>query len=599
MSRTLEAKRELAAARQALDAGDPRHAAHHAAGALALTPLDPAVRAVVDELVVLPAPGLGGLMRRALGGDKRAAPLFEDNGFVGNVAARARGHELRAELDEALALVMQIAFQITDRAFVNWACELARAGSGPLECGLLMTAYTGLATPTMGLLRLRPAEQAFFAPWADLADAYLGRASDEDRVSVCIAASAFSRRAGRYARAAELAHADAPHALLDAAGGLALRAEGRFDEARAAFVRAEEADGEHAAEIARVLLDQALDEPEPDARRRALQAARDALGRSAQNGEVKLAMDALDEALDPSLPRRLTRLVGDPPEYDAIRRITSGQGLHDPMTDASTNVIPQLEDKPPPIEGTVTVNVMECPSALATLALRFLGAPDPSGLRYDYGGQIPQPPAFEPLDPGRGARLWRMQDHLPVQDVPPPPPQVTAFVDRFLIDHWAQLSDGPPVLSPHRAWSALHAHPDVERLDPAHLRAAMIHPTAPPEWPIAATWVFDRQVVCALAMAAQEHGRTWLAARRRDNLVALIFGPPDWTLAATLVALREVVLDDPDALEDARDWASYLVGRQPDRGHCSWARALRRLLEVPGMPTDLLGKVMDYDAPDE
>ena len=76
---------------------------------------------------------------------------------------------------------------------------------------------------------------------------------------------------------------------------------------------------------------------------------------------------------------------------------------------------------------------------------------------------------------------------------------------------------------------------------------------------------------------------------RRESIRSLVLGPPDWTTAAGLLALTEILLDEPEAIEDARDWLDTLVEHAPDQGHCPWAEALHHLYaRVPGLRLDLL-----------
>jgi len=590
LNRITSAKRELGIASKALEEGDRKHAAHHAATAMLYAPRDEAVLAVVDFLIASPAPGFAAAIGRFFGSSKAFAPLFPDDGFAGNMAVRARAHELRGELAEAFGLLLSLAVAVPDGEFLQCAHDLVASDSASvIDERHYLGVFSELAAPTIGLLWLRPTERQFFDGWTTLGLRLLARGASADRRSLAMVVSSMARRAGRLEEAVELAAADSPDELLDIARGLALRALGRVEDARAAFERAGDAKGElgiYALEIGRALFDAGR-----------FAEAREWIKRAPElHGEEQVTLSVIEELVDPARPRFYTRLFGERPAYDAIRRFITGQDVHRPMCDASTNVIPQLEEKPPPLECKLTLSCLESPSALATLALRLSGRPDPLALEYDYGGVVPTPHPFEVLDRKRGVELWRKQGELVAQAVEQPSTDVSDFIDATLRALWAREGQYAPMLSAAHAWKVLRARDDLEQVPPAELFAAMVHPTVPPEWTLTAPWVFDRQVLCALTLAAQDWERPWLGSRRRDNLAGLIFGHPDWTLAAALIALREVVLDDPDALDDGREWVRMLVDAQPSQGHCPWSAALRLFLHLPGMPPELLKKLPDDES---
>ncbi|AKF02968.1 hypothetical protein [Sandaracinus amylolyticus] len=582
-------RQEIALAQRALEHGDTRHAAHHAAAAIALDPLDAGALALVDHLNALPAPGLGAAIARFFGKrDGDPAPHFAKDGFAGDVAARARASWTSGDLAAAFPRAVDLAAQVSDRPFVSWALDIARAAAQrgiALDAAPYFRAYAELGASTMGLLHLRPTEQRFFAPWGELGEILIAcQAPGDDRTALLrMATSALLRRAGAYQRALDVmapVHAEASAHLLTARG-FALRALGRWDEAARVFEASMRAPGgrvENAYEVGRTWWDAGR-----------LDDARVWFERAGNpTREEAIAMEVLDERLDPTAPPRWSKVVGERASYDAVRRLALGHALAAPMGDASTNVLASLR-QPPPMTLQLAATCLEAPSAIVTLALRTLGTADARALEYS-AGTVPAPHPFEPLDRTLGASLWSADGARAIQTIPAPSAAVSATIDGVVRALWGRIRDGaPPLLGIAEAWRAARHTPELDAIDPHELIAAMVHPTAPDAWSDVVPWVFDRQVVAALMLGAQDRGRPWLASRRRESLRALVLGPADWTRAAALVALREVLLDEPDALDDARTWCERVLDAQPDHGHVAWADALRSILRVPGMPARAAG----------
>ncbi|UJR84633.1 tetratricopeptide repeat protein [Sandaracinus amylolyticus] len=592
-------RHEIALARRALEQGDPQHAAHHAAAAIALDPLDPGALALVDHLNALPAPGLGAAIARFFGKrDGDPAPLFAKDGFAGDVAARARASWVSGDLAGAFPRAVDLAAQVPDRPFVAWAIEIARAAAQrriALDVAPYFSAYADLGASTMGLLHLRPTERRFFAPWGELGEILIAcQSPDDDRTALLrMATSALLRRAGEYERAlAVMAPVSAEtSAHLLTARGFALRALGRWDEAARVFEASMRAPGgrvENAYEVGRTWWDAGR----PDDARAWFERA------ASPTREEAIALEVLAERIDPSAPRRWSKVLGERTSYDAVRRLALGHALAAPMGDASTNVLASLREAPPMTLKTTTTCV-EAPSAILTLALRALGTADARGLAYS-ASRVPTPHPFEPLDRTLGASLWSAEGVRPIQALGAPSAAISAMIDGAVRALWARMrDDAPPLLGIGEAWRVALGTPDLDGIEPSELIAAMIHPTAPASWSDVVPWVFDRQVVAALMLGAQDRHRPWLASRRRESLRALVLGPADWTRAAALVALREVLLDEPDALEDARGWCERLLESQPDHGHVAWAEALRSLLLVPGMPARDVARIVGLPGDDQ
>ena len=211
--------------REALTANDPAQAAHHAAAALSVAPLDPDVRALVDAILDRPL-GLGAQIRGWLTA-RSGASHFPADGFAGNFAARARALERAGLVSEALDLLLQLAHALPQRPFLDWALEIVRGSEDALEAGTILTMYGEVAGSTIGLVRLRRGERAPFERWAELVEAMIPRVEEDVRPMLHVIHSAFLRRLGRFEEAAEAARrGQAAESLADTSLGLALRGAG-------------------------------------------------------------------------------------------------------------------------------------------------------------------------------------------------------------------------------------------------------------------------------------------------------------------------------------------------------------------------------------
>jgi hypothetical protein len=459
------------------------------------------------------------------------------------------------------------------------ALEAARATNAQVDVRAYFTAYGTLVPSTIGLLHLDPGEQAFFRPWAKLGTSLLRcRIDPVTSTSLRGGVSGLLRRAGDLEEAVRVLDgiSEDREGVVLPNRGLAQRALGKWDDASATFAELHRQTGsDHfQLEIARVLFDAD--------RHREAKVLFDRF--AAKESEESIGAELLDELLDPSRPRVWTRLLGDGGGYDSLRRWTLGHAAYEPMCDAGVNLIAQLKEDPPPLEVKATLNIQESASVLLALAVRVTGKSDPRPLNYTAMTE-PSPNPFEPLDRSRGFRLWERSGKLVTQGLTAPSSELSAMVDDLVRDGWTRPSEhGFPMLSVDRAWARILAIPQLDALDPQEVLACMIHSGPPPRWKDTAAWVFDRHVVSALVLAAQDRGKSWLASRRRRSLSGLILGLPDWTTAAGLVAARRVLRETADAQEDVRAWCGVLLDNQPDVGHVPWAPALRELLKAPGMP---------------
>jgi hypothetical protein len=270
------------------------------------------------------------------------------------------------------------------------------------------------------------------------------------------------------------------------------------------------------------------------------------------------------------------------PLMDDVRRVFCGDGTHIRMTDATTNALANFVEENPkakaPISLKMTSSHLESGSVLLALAL-LVGKPTDK-LPYTYKSR-PRPSPFAPLT-AEGFVLWRESESTAVQALAPPSAQTLE-----LVGNMAKLPQ--PSMADLRIRARQLVHP---QLDPMELVAAMVHPPDLPPGSPPAFHVFHWQLCCAALVAELKPKEPWDASLRRDVLRTLIFGPPDWTTAAALIVLVEQALDDPCAMEDARDWLDELVQFAPNQGHCPWAKAVAYAHgSLPGLRPDLLSSL--------
>lgn len=535
---------EIAVAERALAAGDGKHAALHVANALAMSPNDRRLLALTDTLLDTP-PSLWD-RTRSLFGKRDPAHLFPEGSFAGNVAARARAHWRRGNLDDAFAMTVSIQVAIPHVDFQPWLeaiVDAAESSGRTLSPAPLLGAFGRLASRTVGVLHLRAGERALFAPWAELAARLASRSTD---FGLAVAASGLLRRAGRHADALDVAeraaNAHPTESMVWTQVGLALRGCGRFDEAVAAFERGLSGEPRtRDCEIARVRYDQG-------AFTEALAAFERHAGGEA---EVSLAAELTQRALGRAVEQpTIARVFPDGAvTYDHLRRALIGDGTGLGMMEASTNAIRQMLEQNPgaarPMDVQLTTTRLEPPSALLALALIATPDGDPARLSYTAEATPSHHPA-QPLATG-GLELWRLDGSIPTPAVERPSPALLALVETLALD--------APAMSVlvARAKSA-EMQSALRDVDPAELAAAFVHPPPlPPEaFPDAHVIAWQRAV--ALLLAHQRESEPWLRSMRRDSLQRILTGPPDYTLAMGLVALTEVLLDTPEALDDARRW---------------------------------------------
>ncbi len=609
--RPVEVARELAVADEALAGGDKKHAARHAAAALALDPDDERALAFVDKLL----DEKPGFVSRLLNKAPPLAPLFPDDGWYGHVAVRARALYKRGDLGGALSHVAQLAVAVPHVRYHGWLADIvddaARAGDA-LDPSFVFTAFSTLGGPFIGLLHLRAGERAFFAPWADACLRLLSTHVDAETAYAPVLAlvtSGFCRRAGRYEDAAKTARLGLELGAGENAGiqlGLALRAQGAFDDSAALFLELAMAhdDVRHRMEAARARYDQGrFDEAlalfeEGDARDPEIALARAACRRAAGARDVDADEGRVGVAtLDVLFP-------DGAPSFDDIRRVLCGDGSEIEMRDASSNVVRSALEKlgasSSGLAGTtlsLRVTCLESPSVPVMLACAL--ARPIAALEYAFDARPARDPSLPLADDG--AALWKTGATLAEPALPPPPAAVQALVDEVaaLAGHAGGPAPGLHSASP--AMSVLWARARsaaVDDVDPEHLLAAMLHPPpVPPGLPPDAH-VFGRQRAAALLLAAHQRQQPWPASTRRESLRRLVLGPPDWTTAAALVALTEVLLDEPDAAVDARAWLDVLAAGAPETGHCPWAAPLAHLVDrVPFVRRELKESVAEWLKP--
>ncbi len=389
-------------ARSALEEADPGHAAHHAAGAIALDPSDPAAIELVDHLIAQRANPLA----RALSFLRREddpAPLFPRGDFFGYVAVRARARWKRGQYSEAFSALISVMLAVPHVDFSPWVLELlaeAKQKGASVDPRPAFTAFAETSAPFIGLIQLRAGERAAFEPWVTINRALLGaQPPAEARDLLSMTTAGHLRRAGRSEEALTILDQVAATENVLVQRGLALRALGRFDEAVAVFEDAERLSGDakHRAEIARARYDQG----------RFDLALQGFLG--SEDLELTLAADACRLALGQPRERPdIETLFGRVPSYDELRRVLLGDGSQVQMSDATTNALANFVAEHPDLEAPRSVKMgvscLESPSVLLALALFAQGQPTMTELPYTFES-VPERSPTEPLAREGGSAL--------------------------------------------------------------------------------------------------------------------------------------------------------------------------------------------------
>lgn len=534
----LNAKRELALAQQALDEGDPQHAAVHIAEAITYAPTMPEVHEALARLA-------------ARTGD--AIDLFPlgEQVYIGALVARAHLLAAAGRPSEGLELLAAATGidRESDWAGVPWVTtpDLPQRIAPDDLARVFMVLCSAL--PNSVPDEERPA----LAPYLTLArhavDAYpnhgmlLGAASD------------LARRVGEHRLAitwAARATREHPAKITEVWLGYAHLDAGQPRDAVAALRRAIEHDPDDLtlyADIANALADAGLLTEALEWTDRAL--ARNPTFtcvvhtahrlRYLRDGDLRHLValadfqrdhpDAAHEHTDlddccQGVPWLGFVLPNDGPIADVIRRaLTTG--------------------RPP---TTVRLRTLDVPSATRALLTAFPHA-------TIKVARLPEPDPRVPRRP-EGRQLWRFSGPLAEPLLPPPSDTAVERISQLAHPRWPH----PP--------AAYDMAVSLATLSLDDLLGLLVHPPPPPSTEIGqllatmdpTLWVRCVQTWACLGILHHRTDEPWPESTRRRTLLELVWGVEDWITEAALFAIVTAAWTDPSVREEA----AALVARRLD-----------------------------------
>lgn len=503
---------ELETARRALDAGDPKHALRHLAGAFERDAFDERVTAALDEVaqktdVLANAP--------------------ENDGFLGTIVLRAHALRRAGRASEGISLLAQVTEQFPNRHYETlcaaWVLAEAAAGRALAADTRLQLArlLSLVARPTVGLHRLREGEQATLTGFFELAEALAGLPPAETHGTE----GGLLRRAGRFeaARRALEAGVQAGNRSERTQWALTLRTMGRAAEAEALFAELEAAhpgDDTLTVERARCLFVMG------EAAR-----AADTLERLAPNDDVER--------------RAMVALYRSPPEgdrldqLDAIRRRSLAPSLDSPR-DATFNIFGGNAEKLRPGTGKITISISGWESPSNRLLAGLYGGIEELAavpMTMNPVGALNRDPAVARRSAHRA--LWRDQQGVLVQAVEAPPAELRGAIGRL----GASMTDFEALWPKAAALAATLAPQAADGV-----MATLVHPPRDAEWLASLpSGLYRTQVAAACVLANLR--LPW--SEKRARFEALLFGPVDWSSGAAVVALGELSRRDAEVSRDA------------------------------------------------
>jgi tetratricopeptide (TPR) repeat protein len=564
-------EQDYAIAHQAFQQGDLKHAAFHITGALAANP------APEEELISI-----------------------EDGAYFGHVAGQAYVLARSGQLEQAFNLLCQVMRVCPDRGYHVWAVEwLKRCHGKAVDLSPFLGVFADLIQPTIGRLRLRPAERFALAGAMALVRELVLTESGEQSALFLALASGILRRGGVADEAIGLARRSLevePTTTGAISLGLACRLA---DHAKAeeAFRTAQTMDPDpvYEMELARTLweageLERALGH---------LETYRGTL--DDEDTECELTRDYLRHKLHGEADGEwIKACIGDAGTPDDVRLLLFPYvGWLPEPGDATINALHQIyEEVGHTTDGGLEIGVshLEAPSVRLSIALMTQGSTDVAGVSYSFS-TVPDPDPRRPRRPVE-VELWRYDSsgEVPGQVVGPGEPRVREGVEAiartgyFLPRWWREARELARELGEAAVPSLL---------------GVMVHPGVPPEGIPGYVWIQRLQLVSALTLAQIDSG--WTDSRRRSLLLSLVNGVMDWTMDAAIVALTEVALDEPAALPEVAELFITLLDDLPDQGHRWYAEALgQSFLRLPARPPherelfeDLLGSLEQDDEEDD
>lgn len=541
---------ELTLAEGAAATGDWPHALHHYLGALALDAQSAQAVAALRKL------------------DARHDLLasLASQTFSGAHIARAWILADRGDRDQALEIAAQVDAAVPQCGAVGLLN--AWSDQGPLLPSTrtwLLRRAAQVSEANTGRVRLLPGERAAIAPYAALAEKLAG---GSDEVPLRMLVGALLRRAGRYDDALRETRPASPLAddpLLLVQTGLTERAAGRPDEAVATFQKAFERTGQpvHLLERARALAEAGRTDE-------ALRGVADLSARGMPHSHELQLFVAWLEARARGDAQALAR------DYDHVRRCAIGDDIILELGEASTDALrdPRLARGQRIQSG---VSCLEAPSARLCLAMHQGLGHDPRGVEYNFAS-VPSPDPRLPR--GRvSLLLWRNEDGVTVQAVPPPPADLVALVRELASTPNSGFFD---------LWDAAGERAARVGGRLAELAATMVYP--PDAGGFLPPWIQRCQLAAACLIARSETG--WARSQRRSVLLDLLRGPGDWSTAAVALVLAEIAVREAEPMPEIRRELLALAAAIPTTGHCSYAPTLALVVRrVPLFPSDVMARL--------
>ncbi len=532
---------ELSLTRLALDDGELRHAAEHVANALAAAPSLPEVHELLAAMIRHPD---GGPDLWSLDGDV----------YVGTVAARAHALAGQGQYGEALRLLSSAQGHAPEPEWANvpWVLDPATAGRVGTDDLVTLLARLFEVCPDPCPDRLRPA----MAPYLTLVRNAI--AAHPDDAELLWVASIFVRRLGEVTEATELAQRSeqlVPSERAAIAVGYALRAQGRTDEALAAWERALSHNAQNLALYADIA---------------------ELLGAAGRRDDAIAWTDKalrIDPTHDCSIVTGCSlRHERDEDVAELVRVADLLQqtepGTHEaqhangvltersqrywwtgpipPPSESVISVLNQVLDDPEAGHegGTLTISAVEPPSALLAFD-RVL-----PGFEVSVEQVLPPDPRV-PVPDEAGPRAvagvaWTYEGTTARPAFAPPRPEAAGAVAALAARPWPHIPA---------------AYDDAVRLattDLGDLLGVLVHPPEPPtgerkDWP---QWIRAVQCWACLGVAHHRTDEPWEDSTRRQVLADLAYGPEDWVSEAALFALAAVAWTVPETREDV----ALLVG---------------------------------------
>ncbi|MET1075179.1 MAG: hypothetical protein ABWY11_21215 [Umezawaea sp.] len=543
-----EAEGEVAVARLLLADGDLAHSARHLSDALAR---DPGLAETYEALSELAA---------RVGGPRRALELFDlDTPYSGTVAAHAHLSAAAGEWDEAVRLLVLVAAQEPDRAWLDVAWlrrpDLATLVSPEIVVASALHLASLLPDPVDDDVR-----DALSPLLALLRESV---ALHQDDARLLWSGSTVARRFGEVDEAIAWARrsfeVDPSHEAA-VMTGYALRAAGRMDEA----LRVWQDEAERTPDDLGLLIDISdLLVNEGDLERALVWAER-ALDADPTHPKTGPTADAVRYRIDGDV-RHLIALAesGLPYAAEALAEVSWDSpvlGRATNQTEATTNSLGQALEQvepSPDLEVGIVVSALEPPSAVLALHLAFPKAtvtfesvpdPDPRLPKYDVKHAV-----------------WAYDDTIARPAVPPPSPEAAEALRRIASFRWESLPalyDSTVVLS---------------AIDPADLLGTLVHPPATPDTEFGAAmarhapnlWLSAVQVTACLGIAHHAVDEPWETSHRREILLDLLHGAEDWVNVAAGIALVATAWVVPETRQDVKH---HVVTRMVDAVRASHQR---------------------------